>query len=146
MSVHMTISGISSAVQAILVATDEFSTVLNHAPTSDENFDGYPAVFHYYNSAESNFATVSQNRRIIEYVVEVWIQSVAATESEKYLEAYTLMDTLMDVFDQAIDLNNACDIMRPTPSNLERVALTEGEGFRAEIRLFCEADITFRDS
>ena len=64
-----------------------------------------------------------------------------------------MMDDLMDLFDHSIDLSSstiplspACDIMRPTPSVLERVTTPEGEGFRAEIRLFCEADITFRNS
>ena len=60
---------------------------------------------------------------------------------------------VIDKFDQSIDLSStslglsrACDIMRPAPGSLEPVETDTGRGLKMTIRLFCEADITFRNS
>lgn len=150
----MTISGVRDNVHALLQASDKFVTVLAHEPSEDSPFAGYPSVAHYYVDAESNFATVSQNRRVLEYVIEIYMVTNAATSADnEFKEAYALLDSTMQMFDESIDLSSptiplarACDIMRPTPSTLSRINLPEGPGFVANIRLFCESDITFRNS
>lgn len=148
----MTITGISTNVQALLDNMPELVTVLAAPPTSSSNFAGYPSACHYYVNAESNYATVSQNRRVIEYVVELYVKTRNDTPTATELSrAYTLTDSVIQMFDESIDLSSvtlglarACDIMRPTPANLERVQLGEGSGLMMTIRLFCEADVTFR--
>ena len=149
----MTITGVRNNVQALLEASDKFVAVLAHEP-AEGDINGYPSVAHYYVDAESNFATVSQNRRVLEYVVEIYMLTNAATSGDdEFKEAYALVDDVMQMFDESIDLSSptipltrACDIMRPTPSTLQRINLPEGPGFVATIRLFCESDITFRNS
>ncbi len=148
----MNISLISTNVQALLVATNKFVTVLPHPPTEDVNFAGYPAAAHYYVDAESNYATVSQNRRVLEYIVELYlVTNDETTPTTEFTEAYALIDSIMQTFDESIDLSSttlslspACDIMRPTPSELTRITTNEGTGLMMVIRLFCEADVAFR--
>lgn len=150
----MTITGVRNNVQALLLDSDKFVTVLAHEPSEDNPFAGYPSVAHYYADAESNFATVSQNRRVLEYVVELYlVTNEATTLDDEFKEAYALLDDVMQMFDESIDLSSAsiplaraCDIMRPTPSTLTRINLPEGPGFVATIRLFCESDVVFRNS
>lgn len=150
----MTITGIRNNVQALLEDTGKFATVLSHEPTDDVKFAGYPSASHYYAGSESGYATVSQNRRVYEYVVELYLVTNEATTAEtEYGEVYALIDDIVQMFDESIDLSSsalslspACDIMRPTPSDLQRVRLDEGPGFVATIRLFCESDISFRNA
>lgn len=156
----MTITGISTNVQALLTAMETspgfstFSTVLAGAPTKLSDFVGYPAACHYYQDAESQYATVSQNRRVIEYVVELYLVTNSTTPVATELQqAYSLSDSVMDMFDKSIDLSSttlsltrACDIMRPTPSTLERIETKEGRGLMMTVKLYCEADITFRNN
>lgn len=154
----MTIKGIRDNVQALLVGTEKFKTVLPHPPTKDSDFAGYPSAAHYYVDADSNPATVSQHRRIYEYVVELYLVTNADTDSEtEFEEAYDLTDDIMQMFDESIDLSEglgktldpiltpACDIMRPTPSTLERITTNDGPGLLMTIRLFCEADTRYRN-
>lgn len=149
---EMTITKIKDNVQALLTATDSFVTVLPAAPTSDASFAGYPASSHYYSDTQSDFATVSQNRRVIEYIVELYIVGdKSTTEAEKLSEAYALIDSIIHLFDVSMDLSDgdipltrACDIMRPSPGELVRVSTSEGEGYMMTVRLYCEADVTFR--
>jgi len=150
----MTITGVSDNVQALLEATDKFTNVFPHEPTDETKFTGYPSAAHYYMNTESSYATVSQNRRILEYIVELYMQvDAATTEADRYKEAYTLIDSIVQTFDESIDLSSdtiplakACDIMRPAPGELQQIKLDDGIGFVATIRLFCESDITFRNT
>lgn len=153
----MNISGISTNVQTLLEGMNDpdptFKTVLAAPPTQESDFEGYPSASHYYTNAESNYATVSQNRRVIEYVVELYIVPNTDTPLATALtEAYALSDRVMDMFDHSIDLSStdlglspACDIMRPTPGTLERIETNEGDGFMMTLRLYCEGDITYRN-
>lgn len=148
----MNITDISTNVQALLENTDDFVTILAHPPKDDTDFAGFPAVCHYYSTAESNFATVSQNRRVYEYVVELYLQTDASTTpTTEYREAYALTDATMQMFDETIDLSStalgltrACDIMRPTPSELLPVQTNQGVALQMRLRLYCEADVSFR--
>lgn len=149
----MTIQGIATNVQALLQSTALFKTVLSAPPTDEVNFAGYPSACHYYTDAQSDYATVSQNRRVFQYTVELYIvANDDTTETQLFTnEAYPLIDAIMQLFDASIDLSSqtlglarACDILRPTPSRLERVTTPDGNGLMMTIHLFCEADIAFR--
>ena len=151
----MTITKIKENVQALLVATDYFVTVLPGAPEQESDFAGYPSASHYYTTTDNAYATVSQNRRIIEYVIDMYIVAPAAVSlADEYSRAYTLIDNVIDMLDKTIDLSEglgvtiglteACDIMRPAPGNLMRVTTGEGDGLMLSIRLFCESDVSFR--
>lgn len=151
----MTISGIKDNVQALLVASDYFVDVQPAPQKGDEySFSGYPSVSHYYADTQSDFATVSQNRRVIEYVVEIILVTDQETDVEtEFAEAYDLIDNVMQLFDETIDLSSsslslsrACDIMRPAPGELLPAMTNKGEGLLMTIRLFCEADTRFRNS
>lgn len=154
----MTIKGIETNVQALLsamkynnngVMQSRFTTVLPHPPYQDADFDGYPSICHYYAATENNYATVSQNRRIIEYTVEIWL--ITADTATQYSEMNILMDQVVQMFDESQDLSStslnltkACDIMHPAPAGMQRVSTNDSEGVVGTIRLFCEADVAFR--
>lgn len=148
----MTIQGIKTNVQLILEDTGYFVTVLPHPPEQDSDFGGYPASAHYYADTESNYATVSQNRRVIEYIVELYlVVNTSTTPATEFTEAYTLIDNVIQRFDESIDLSDttlglarACDIMRPAPGELMRLNVTEGKGLMMTVRLFCESDVAFQ--
>lgn len=148
----MTIQGIKTNVQVLLENTNEFVTVLPHPPSQEADFNGYPSAAHYYSDTENNYATVSQNRRVIEYVVELYLVTNEETSlATEFTEAYDLIDRIIQMFDESIDLSNsalglarACDNVRPAPGELQRIDTKEGTGLMMTIRLFCEADISFR--
>lgn len=148
----MTITNISTNVQTLLEDLDWLVTVLPHPPEKDDQFAGYPSVAHYYSSTENNYATVSQNRRVIEYIVELYLVTPMTTEpADEFSQMYNHADNLIQMFDESIDLSStslglpkACDIMRPVPGSLERITTNEGTGLMMTIRLVCEADVNFR--
>ena len=161
MAVEMTIKKISENVGVLLQNLKnldnitDFVTVLPAPPDKEADFAGYPSASHYYGNTQSDYATVSQNRRVIEYIVELYIIGNKNTVLSDLLqnEAYPLLDRVIQMFDQSVDLSNtglgltrACELMRPTPGTIERIETNEGKGWSMQISLFCEADITFRDS
>lgn len=149
----MTIQGISDNVQALLVDTGKFVTVLDWEPEKTSDFAGYPAASHYYVDTENDYATVSQNRRVIEYLVQIVLMGDEdTTPSDLKTQMYGLMDDIVQMFDETRDLSSsspslarACDIMRPAPGNLTKIVTNEGAGLLGEIRLYCEKDVTFRN-
>jgi len=148
----MTIQGIRTNVQALLESSELFTTVLPHPPKEDTNFGGFPSSCHYYDNTDPQYATVTQNRRVIQYTVELYmIQPKNVTPETEYQEAYDLIDSVIQLFDESIDLSSqtiplarACDLMRPAPGEMQRVTTPEGDGLMCTIRLFCEADVSFR--
>jgi hypothetical protein len=140
----MTIAGISTAVHTILEDSNKFVTVLDHAPEQENDFEGYPSVSHYYQGTQADYATVSQNRRLVEYTIELYLVTNASDNSTQLSEMYTLADEVIDLFDKSIDINDACDLMRPAPGQLYRRSTKEGMGYAFTIQLFCESDIAFR--
>ena len=143
----MTITGISEAVQEILegVTSPEFVNVYPNPESKDTVFDGYPSATHFYQRTENGYATVTQNRRVIEYSVFVYLLLVGTTETERWLNGMSMVDKIVQVFDESVDLNGACEIMRPTIGEMGKVNTTAGEGLLVEITLYCEADTTFRN-
>lgn len=152
----MTIAGISDNVQKLLVGSGKFVSVLPNPPTKDDDFDGFPSACHYYVDAESSYATVSQNQRVLEYVVELYLVTNKDTdEATRFAEMYDLIDYTMQMFDETIDLSEglgqtlspaltrACDQMRATPSELTRINTDKGPGLMCTLRLFCMADVAF---
>lgn len=148
----MTIAGISSNVDALLTNMDSFVTVLAAPPSKDEKFAGYPAASHYFLQAESDYATVSQNRRRYEYVVELYLVTNNDTPTSTELgEIYTLVEDTVQMFEESIDLSDsglslspACDMLKVTPASLERITTPDGPGLMISIHLYCEADVSFR--
>jgi hypothetical protein len=145
----MTIKGISDNVQALLEDTDSFVTVLPGPPEADSDFAGYPSAAHYFTGAENEYATVSQNRRRVNYVVELYIVPDSSTTFTTMMstEAYPLLDSIIQMFDESQDLSSdtiplsrACDIMKPAPGRIARIETKEGDGVMITIDLFCEGD------
>lgn len=147
----MTISDVSTNVQALLANMDNFVSVISHPPTEKSNFDGYPAAAHYYTDTQSDYATVSQNRRVLDYVVELYLVSSSDTsDATEFTEMYTLIDDVLNMFDRSRDLSDsslslarACDIMKPTPGALNRIETDAGTGLMCTLHLYPEADVTF---
>lgn len=150
----MTIQGISTNVNALLASTNKFDCILSGYPTNESDVTSYPAAIHYYADGEAQYATVSQNRRVYEYMVDIiLVVPTTVSASTQFSQAYALIDEVINLFDQSIDLSSstlslsrACDIMRPAPGSLEPIETDTGKGLKMTIRLFCEADITFRSS
>jgi len=148
----MNIATISTNVQAILDNLAWTNTVLPHPPAKNTDFNGYPSIAHYYQNTDSNYATVTQNRRTIEYVVELYlVTNEATTVAQEFAEMYIHTDNLIQTLDESIDLSStalglarACDIMRPVPGELARITTNEGEGLMMTIRLLCTADVSFK--
>lgn len=148
MSVNMTIIGVSGAVQTLLngLSDPDFVNVIPAPESEDSKFTGYPSARHFYQGTEPSYATVTQNRRVIEHSVFIYLLYVGKTEEEKWANATDKLDKVIQAFDESVDLNGACDIMRPTPGRLSKVSVANGEALVAELTLYCEADLTFRDA
>jgi hypothetical protein len=148
----MTIDNIADNVQTILenMSDPEFVDVLDHPQEENAQFNGYPSVSHFYERTESNYATVSQNRRVINYLIFVYVVT-PEDEGAILRRTYNIVDKIVQRFDETTDLSDselnlsrACDIMRPVPGEMGKITTDKGTGYLAEIRLFCEADVTFR--
>lgn len=148
----MTINEIKNNVQALLNSTGSFSTVLSAPPNAQESYAGYPAASHYFVAADSDYATVTQNRRRYEYLIEIIVMTTEATPTSTELnQIYTLTDSIVQLLEESIDLSStalgltkACDIMKVSPADLTRITTNEGVGLMMTVRLFCEADMAFR--
>jgi hypothetical protein len=153
----MTINGIKSNVQALLEETDYFVSVLPHAPKEDTTFNGFPSVCHYYDNTDPDYATVSQNRRVIQYTIELYFNDTTGTDPvQQYDEIYATVDDTIQMLDESVDLSeglgktitpnlpHVCDFMRPAPGELVPVITPEGTALMCTIRLFCGADVSFR--
>lgn len=151
MSNVMTIQGIKTNVQALLEDSDYFVDVTAAPQDGTVKFTGYPSVSHYYNNTENDFATVSQNRRVITYDVMMYLVTPEGTNIEtEFSQAYTLLDNVVALFDATKDLSDsslglspACDIMRPATGSIMRVDTSEGTGLELNVRLYCETDVAF---
>lgn len=116
------------------------------APSSQESdFTGFPSVSHFYTNMENDYATVSQNRRVIEWTVLVYHFNTSSL-SDGYGEIYGYMDTLIQKFDETQDLNGACAELKPVPGSLEAASTDRGHYLVGEIRLMCEDDINILPS
>lgn len=152
----MTINGIKTNVQALLVGSGLFSAnSVQPAPQEGDSvlFDSYPAVSHYYHATTSDFATVSQNRRVIEYYVEIYLVTSETDSRVEFQKMYDLSDAVIQLFDNSRDLSStslgltrACDIARPAGGEIMRVNTNDGVGLMMTIRLYCESDVAFNGS
>lgn len=141
----MTISGISTQVQTILDGTNSFETVLSAAPEESNDFAGFPSAAHYYSNTDNTYATVSQNRRSVHYTVELYIVPPGTvTQATLFTQAYALIDSIIQTFDESNDLNAETDFLRPVPGQLERIQTKDGDGLMMTINLICEKDVSFR--
>jgi len=155
----MTVKNISNNVQALLSDmknasnTGLFVTVQPSPEKDNQIFAGFPSATHFYHDTENGYATVSQNRRVLEYHVYFYVIS-NEDEDVKWTRTTDMMDAIVDMFDHSIDLSSAalslppaCDIMRPAGGRITKTTGTAyGEGLVGEVILYCEADITFRDA
>lgn len=144
----MTLNGIRTNVQALLVDNDSFVTVLDAPPTGEDDFAGFPAAAHYMSDINSEYATVSQNRRTVEWNVELYLVTPSSVSaSNQFQQMYTLVDAIIQMFDVTRDLSStslslspACMNLRAVPSRLERIDTKEGKGLMCTVSLFCEDD------
>lgn len=147
MALQMTIRQIKTNVQEILENTDTFVDVLA-APQEGETlqFNGYPSAFHYYENTDPSVSTITQNRREIQYTVNIVMVRPGDEAESEFDAAYELIDSILQTFDASVNLKvgdqpRACDILRPVPGELARVQTNDGLGLMATIRLTCAADV-----
>lgn len=112
---------------------------LQELPTLE--FSGYPAVTIAPSGVASDYATVIQNMRNYAFDVDVFYPVEDATTTAGYATAFTamraIMDNVLDALDNSNDLNNACQILRPTPSSWTVVETTASVMISARINLQC---------
>lgn len=151
MALQMTVQQISTNVQKILEDSDLFVNV-EAAPQEGDtiHFEGYPSAFHYYSATQPQVSNITQHKRTINYTVQAVVVVPDGTSSvDEFKAAYSLVDSLIQLFDQSqnlkvADLPRACDILSPTPGEMSRVDTNDGVGLLVTINLSCTADVTFR--
>ena len=141
------IEQISTALTAVLAAIQYegdslFVDVLPHPPTDDQgnDFAGFPSVTHFYDGTQSDYATVTENRRDVIfaiYVYGIWQDKPLA---DQYVLAHRYMDAIIDALDQSEDLGIDQLMLRPVPAELRRVATDRGTGIMGHIRLVASYD------
>lgn len=148
----MTITGLKTNIQALLdgMTDPNFVNVIAHPQDDESQFSGFPSVTHFYSNTISDYATVSQNRRVHQWSIYIYIVT-PEDQGDIYTRAYDIVDRVVQMFDESIDLADsdlslakACDILRPVPGELGKFSTEQGEGLIAEINLYCEADVAFR--
>lgn len=141
------ITDISSALTTVLTAVQLdsealFVDVLPHPPTDDQgnDFVGYPSVSHFYDGTQSDYATVTANRRDVIfsiYIYGIWQDKKLAAQ---YALAHRYMDAVLDALDKSDDLGINQLMLRPVPGELRRVATDRGTGLMGHINLVASYD------
>ncbi len=141
------IEDISTALDTILPTVEVdgeslFVDVIPHPPTDDQgnDFNGFPSAAHFYDGTDSDYSTVTENRRDI--VFAVWIYAIWQDKplADQYALAHKYMDAVLDKLDQSGDLGINDLMLRPAPGELRRVSTDRGTGLVSYIRLVCSYD------
>ena len=135
----MTITNVSKAVDARLKALqvniegtdyDVFVDVLDYPQDSSDAFSGYPSCTHFYRETQSDYSTVTENRRTINYDIFFYVRSPNKTLQQLYQEAYLITDAILNDFDKTSDLlldgDVVADFVIPVPGILAREDTTDG--------------------
>lgn len=139
---------LSTAIKTVLVGIQQngaaaFSDI-QELPTLE--FSGYPAVTIAPSDTQSEYATDVQNFRTYAFAIDVFYPVEDASTVQGYAIAFDkmryLMDLVIDAFDNSNDLNNACQILRPTPSQWQVVETSASVMLTARINLRCALTVT----
>ena len=141
------IEDISTALQTLLptIQVDGeslFVDVIPHPPTDSQGngFTGFPSAAHFYDGTDSDYSTVTENRRDV--VFALWIYAIWQDKPlpDQYALAHKYMDAVIDALDQSGDLGINQLMLRPVPGELRRVSTERGTGVMSYIRLVCSYD------
>lgn len=137
-------------LQAITLDGDtlfETENVIAHPPTDDQgtDFTGFPAAAYFYDGTDSDYSTVTQNRR--DFHFDIWVYGIwqAKPLAEQYNIMYGYLDALLDALDKSGDLGINDVMLRPVPAELRRVTLDRGTGLMGHVRLAVAYDRTVND-
>lgn len=117
--------------------------VLPHPPTdpNGSDFSGFPAISYYYETTESDYATVTENRRDYNFAIYVYGIWQDKPLPDQYAAMYKMVDAVLDTLDQSNDLGINEIMLRPVPGEFRRVSTDRGQGLMARIRLVCSTDV-----
>lgn len=142
------IEQINTALKPILQAVEidgetAFVDVLQQPPTQDNggDFTGFPSVAYHYETTESDYSTVTENRRDYNFAIYIYGIWEAKELDDQYATMYKLVDATLDALDKSQDLGINEIMVRPVPGEFRRVATERGQGLMARIRLRCSTDI-----
>lgn len=143
------IEQISNALKPVLEAIEVDGDVLfvpadviPHPPTNDQgnDFSAFPAVSYYYDGNDSDYATVSANRRDLVFAMYIYCIWAKKPLSDQYAAAYKIIDAVIDALDKSDDLGISDVMLRPAPGELRRIATDRGTGLMCHIRLVAAYD------
>jgi hypothetical protein len=117
-----------------------FVDVLPQPPDSADDFAGFPSCAYFYQNTDSDYSTVSENRR--DYFFEIYLYGIYSTKTlrQQYVLMYKQIDKVIDALDKSNDLNINDIMVRPTPAEIVRITSERGDGLRGHIRIKCSTD------
>lgn len=141
------INAINTALATLLAGVqlegdDLFVTVLPHPATKEDgsDFAGFPSVSYYYETTDSDYSTVSENRRDLYFGIYIYGIWQDMELPDQYTNMYKMVDAVLDALDESEDLGINAIMLRPVPGEFRRIATERGEGLLARIRLRCSYD------
>jgi hypothetical protein len=143
------IEDISNALKPVLEAVEvdgdtifAQADVIPHPPTNDQgaDFSAFPAVSYFYDGTESDYSTVTENRRDVVFALYIYCIWEAKALAEQYPAAYKVVDAVIDALDMSNDLGIDAVMLRPVPGEMRRVSTDRGTGLMCHIRLVASYD------
>lgn len=141
------INDISTALMPVLSAIEVdgdtlFADVIAHPPTNDQgnDFAGFPAISYFYDGTDSDYATVTANRRDVIFAIFIYGIWENKPVAEQYPAMYTIVDAVLDALDKSDDLGISSVMLRPVPGEMRRVATDRGSGLMCHIRMVASYD------
>lgn len=117
-----------------------FVDVLPQPPDSADDFGGFPSCAYFYQNTDSDYATVSENRR--DYYFELYLYGIyqSKTLRDQYVLMYKQIDAVIQALDTSGDLGINDIMLRPVPGEIVRITSERGDGLRGHIRIRCSTD------
>ena len=143
------IEDISNALDPVLKAVEVDgdiifapADVIPHPPTNDQgnDFSAFPAVSYFYDGTDSDYSTVTENRRDVVFAIYVYMIWQDKDLSEQYPAAYKVVDAVIDALDMSNDLGIDAVQLRPIPGEMRRVQTDRGTGLMCHIRMIASYD------
>lgn len=139
------IEQIDAALETLLTgiqldAEAMFVDVLPQPPDSADDFSGFPSCAYFYQNTDSDYSTVSENRR--DYFFEIYLYGIYADKSlrDQYTLMYKQVDKVIDALDKSDDLGINDIMLRPVPAEIVRITSERGDGLRGHVRIKCSTD------
>lgn len=133
------LTNLSTAIKTVLQGVQQsgnpaFADIREY-PTTE--FDGTPAATIVPSDNTSIYSTIVQNLRTYAFDVDLYytIQTDNDGLDNSFTVMRTLVDTVMDAFDNSNSLNNNCQLLRPVPSSWAMVQSSKGTLLNARITL-----------